>query len=224
MSKGGLSSYILKDICTTTHRNVTLDVSILTCSPYLRLVEKEVIRKLQSDGFGADAYEMRLWSLLQTEFDAIKKNYDFIIFDCAPSISILNEVMIRYADLVILPTIPDFISVYGLSAFLHTVWKYPIANLPKPVKLPYVVVSKYQHNRQHDMNIEKIKTFSNGPDTKFGVFNTIIPQAVQLGGALSVASRGEFPTFTKKFTAKLINEVISPLTIEIKGVLLAYAS
>jgi len=208
-------------VSSTTHNNIPLDISLLSCGPFLRLVEKEIVRKFIKLNLGENAYEMRLWALIKQEFEFIKKSYDYIIFDCAPSISVLNDVMIRYSDLVILPTIPDFISVYGLSAFLHTVWNYPIGSLPKPTKLPYVIVTKYQNNNQHKKNVEKLKAAAEIEGAKYGIFATHVPQAVQFASALALAN--DYPTFTLKYSSKLINEVISPLTLEIKEVLDAYA-
>ena len=98
--RGGATNARLSDLVymgasSTTHRNSPLNISLISCGPYLRLVEKEIVRQLIKDRFGEDAYEMRLWNLMKRSYDVLRTKYDYIIFDCSPSISVLNEVMIR---------------------------------------------------------------------------------------------------------------------------------
>ena len=217
-----LVDLVCRNWTTTTHNGVPLDISLLPCGPYLRFIEKQTVRDFAEHGLGPDAYEKRLWAMWGRELKAIREEFDYVICDCAPSLSVVNEMMIRSADLVVLPTIPDFISSYGLNAFLHSVWKFPIAGLPAPTRLPHVVISKYQSNvKQHrDSAAEIVKVADE--TAEYRVLETFVPNLTVFSTALS---KGEdCPTFTNKYTSKAINEVIAPLVGEIMGVLNAHAT
>jgi chromosome partitioning protein len=213
---------IKRNVSSTTHNNVPLDISLLPCGPFLRLIEKTTVREFAQHGLGPDAYEMRLWAIWKNELKFMRKQFDYIIFDCAPSLSVLNEMMIRSAEIVILPTVPDFISSYGLNAFLHSVWNFPIASLPKPSRAPYVAITRFQANlKQHKSSARDIVKEAN--DAKeYRTFKTYVPNAVQFSEALSKGD--EYPTFINKYSSKIVNEVISPLVDEIREALNEHAS
>jgi AAA domain len=72
------------------------------------------------------AIEGQTWKLFEQEFLPLGKTYDYVIFDCPPGISPLSETAVRASDLIIVPTIPDFVSVFGLKQYLleSAVWKF----------------------------------------------------------------------------------------------------
>ncbi|MEM4382033.1 MAG: ParA family protein [Candidatus Caldarchaeum sp.] len=52
--------------------------------------------------------------ILENRIGATKVSYDFILIDCPPSISLLTLNAIVASDYVLIPVIPDFLSVNGL--------------------------------------------------------------------------------------------------------------
>ena len=46
-------------------------------------------------------------------------NYDFIIMDCGPSLSVLNQNALTYADHIIIPVSCDYLSLVGVKQILH---------------------------------------------------------------------------------------------------------
>jgi len=53
--------------------------------------------------------------------DALKANYDFIIFDCAPALNLTNTATIAASDNVILPVSPDRFSQMGLKLTMNEI-------------------------------------------------------------------------------------------------------
>ena len=78
-------------------------------------------------GLSLDRIVELLHSVIKDQLKKTRKSYDYILFDCAPGISALTEVSLRLADLVVVPTIPDFLSTYGLHSFCSNLWTGEIA-------------------------------------------------------------------------------------------------
>jgi chromosome partitioning protein len=51
----------------------------------------------------------------------ISKSYDFVILDCGPSLNLLNQNALVYADEVIIPVNCDYLSLVGVKQVLRTI-------------------------------------------------------------------------------------------------------
>ncbi len=50
-------------------------------------------------------------------------NYDYVIMDCAPSLSVLNQNALTYADHILIPVSCDYLSLVGVRQILRTLKK-----------------------------------------------------------------------------------------------------
>jgi chromosome partitioning protein len=202
----------------TTHLDYQLGLSLIACSPHLRMVEREIIYELSNRDFGMRGIEGQLWRVMQAELTALTQEFDYIIFDCAPGISPLTEVAIRLSDLVVVPTIADTLSTMGLNAFCRSLWTNKRqSGLPKPKRLPHVLVTRWQQQiRQQIDTFAGMRLEIAASDAGFCLFNTKIPQAAALVDALTLT--GTTPTFRYKY-GPLVANVLRHLVHEIKGVL-----
>lgn len=195
-ASSALAPKIRQAMSRTTHKGEQLNISFLPCGLHLRLVEREIIIRLTDNKYNFRAIEAKTWKLFEQEFMPLRFAYDYVILDCPPGISPLTEVGIRASDLVIVPTIPDFISVFGLNGFFQIIWKDQNGSLPKPKLLPHVLVTRWQKNvKQHQETLEQLEFEANAKDAGICLLNTKVQQAAALAGAL--ANDGA-PTFKQK--------------------------
>ena len=59
--------------------------------------------------------------ILKNEIDKVKDNYDFIIIDCPPALSMLTINAMTTADSVIVPIQCEYYALEGLSQLIHTI-------------------------------------------------------------------------------------------------------
>lgn len=218
--KPDLRARIQPGVSLTMHKNRPLELSLLPSGPHLRLVEREILYELTERKFSMHDIEARLWALFQDEFAPLARDYDYVFFDCAPGISPMTEVAVRAADLVLVTSIPDFLSTYGLNAFVETIWRRSgrkDGHIP-PKSAPYVLVTRYQAQvRQHQQTLARLVEEAAAADAGFRLLDTRVPQAAALADAL-VPVGGAPPTFSAKYGAHVPN-VLIPLVAEVKDIL-----
>ena len=169
------------------------------------MLEREIIFKLTRMKFGLDAIVGHIFRLMKDQLGHSVRKYDYVLIDCAPGISALTEASIRLADLVIVPTIPDFLSTYGLKSFCRNLWNGEIADrstLKRPKKLPRVLITRRRPVKEHDQTGDLMRKERKANEPSFIVFETTIPEAIGVSQALGW--RGDPPTFINKWGTSLV--------------------
>jgi chromosome partitioning protein len=187
-----LADCIRRDVCTVYQGESTLNISLVASSPPLRTVERGLIHALTRSKYDMERIEKEMCSLLAEELTSLRAQFDYIIFDCSPGISILTEAAIREADLVIVPTIPDFLSMLSLNAFRDNVWNQLAsgeAGLQRPRLLPHVLLT-----RRRLMKAHRVEPFYDLQGVR--CFETIIPESPRVPEALERTVIG-YPTFSR---------------------------
>ena len=59
--------------------------------------------------------------VLKTYVNEVKKNYDYVLIDCMPSLGMITINALAAADSVIIPTQPHYLSAKGLELLLRSV-------------------------------------------------------------------------------------------------------
>jgi cellulose biosynthesis protein BcsQ len=216
--KADFGRCIHTQISNVWHVDGPLTISLLASSPHLRLVERQLIFKLTRAKWSLDDIVERLHSVIREQLKHARGEHDYVLIDCAPGISALNEVSIRLANMVIVPTIPDFLSSYGLQAFCRSLWSGAIAEkstLKKPPK-PHVLVTRRRPIRIHDETTDRLRQEQSLDQPAFRVFATEIPERAVIANALGMIN--ETPTFTKKWGSE-ISSVLAELINETKEAL-----
>jgi chromosome partitioning protein len=118
-----LMDLVQRNASSITHRSQTpLSISLLASSVNLRVTEREIVYTLTGKGYGMNAIEGRATKRLGTDLGSLSPEFNYVIMDCAPVISAFTAAAVSLAELVIVPTIPDFLSTYGMQAFVRRVF------------------------------------------------------------------------------------------------------
>mgnify|MGYP000811617862 CR=1 FL=1 len=171
-----------KDFEQTVYDMMAGEASIEEC------ITKEVQENLDvlpSDSNLAGA-EIELLDLDKKEFilkehlDAVRDNYDFIMIDCPPSLSLLTLNALTAADTVLVPIQCEYYALEGLSQVLRTIGLVKKTMNPG-LELEGVVFTMYDARTNLSLEVvENVK--SNLNET---IYKTIIPRNVRLAEAPS---------------------------------------
>jgi chromosome partitioning protein len=87
--------------------------------------------------------------------------YDYVILDCSPSLSLLNQNALVYADSVLIPVSCDYLALVGVKQVIRTL-KEVYEHLKHPVQILGVIPTMY--DSRHKIGREVIETLQK----KFG--------------------------------------------------------
>ena len=149
-------------------RNVVPGVSVIPSNVNLAAVEIELI----------DAERREF--ILKKEIEWIKDDYDFIMIDCPPSLSMLTINAMTTADTVLVPIQCEYYALEGLSQLIHTV-NLVKERLNPELDMEGVVFTMYDARTNLSMQVvENVKSV-----LQQKIFETVIPRNVRLAEAPS---------------------------------------
>lgn len=96
--------------------SLTVEDLIISVTPNLHIVPSTLLNsnlELRLQGSAINVLEA-----MRQKFAAVMNKYDYIIFDCAPSLSSTNAAIACFANTVVLPVYPDKLCVSGLNQTL----------------------------------------------------------------------------------------------------------
>lgn len=76
-----------------------------------------------------------------------KKDYDFILIDCPPSMGILTKNALSTSDFVLIPTLAEFLPTRGIQLFIDAVTRFVIKEgLNEEIKILGIVLTQHSSN------------------------------------------------------------------------------
>ena len=118
--------------------------------------------------------------------------YDLVLVDCPPNLGIITLNGLRISDGYIIPTIPDYLSTYGIPQIITRVGEFSKA-ISEEIEPIGIVATKYQANSTvHNNVLSQLRDDEDGPI----VLDTVIRQAN------AVAAAAEFQHYKRTLKQK----------------------
>lgn len=156
------------DIKEVINKEVLENLDIIPTSIDLSAAEIELI--------GVDDKEY----ILRNAIDQVKDQYDFVIIDCPPSLSMLTINAMTTADSIIVPIQCEYYALEGLSQLIHTI-DLVKDRLNNDLEIEGVVFTMYDARTNLSLQVvENVKE-----NLQQNIYKTIIPRNVRLAEAPS---------------------------------------
>jgi chromosome partitioning protein len=170
------------------------DVALCASAPEFRIVERDLIENFVKKGYHIDAIQKWICERFANGLKTVINDYDYILIDCPPGISLFAEAALIAADAILVPTIPDYVSRLGLITFRKRALRLINERRGGPSQL-YVLATKYEEGFSlHRSEAQLLK--DNLGDAMFDVR---IPQHVDIAKAAEWAEPAR--TFEQKYGA-----------------------
>ena len=128
------------------------------------------------DMIGLDRREHILKDILKNK----KKNYDFVIIDCPPSLNVLTVNAMTAADSVIVPIQCEYYALEGLAQLIHTI-ELIRKRLNKKLEVEGIVFTMF--DSRTNLSLEVVETVKENLEHR--IYRTMIPRNVRLAEAPS---------------------------------------
>jgi chromosome partitioning protein len=122
------------------------------------------------------------YTVLQHALDQVQNEYDYIICDCPPNFNPVTKNALWTSDVYLVPTIPDFLSTYGIGLLQRSVHKLfsstnHASTFGGPV-LGGIVLTRVRATRLHSYYCDQVRF-----DYPGKVFKHVISDSIAIAGA-----------------------------------------
>ena len=148
--------------------NVIESLDVLPSNINLSAAEIELI--------GVDNKEF----IIRDEVARVRDNYDYVIIDCPPALSMLTINAMTTADSVLVPIQCEYYALEGLSQLIHTI-ELVQERLNPSLKIEGVVFTMY--DARTNLSLQVVENVKDNLDQT--IYKTIIPRNIRLAEAPS---------------------------------------
>ena len=118
--------------------------------------------------------------ILKTEVKKVKDEYDFVVIDCPPALSMLTINAMTTADSIIVPIQCEYYALEGLSQLIHTI-NLIQDRLNKNLEIDGIVFTMY--DSRTNLSTEVVENVKE--NIHLHIYKTLIPRNVRLAEAPS---------------------------------------
>lgn len=115
-------------------------------------------------------------TILTTHINEVRKNYDYVLIDCMPSLGMITINALAAADSVIIPTQPHFFSAKGLEQLLRSV-SMVRRNINPKLRIDGILMTMAMPRT--NITKEVMETVRSAYGQKIKVFDTVIPFSIR---------------------------------------------
>ena len=118
--------------------------------------------------------------IIRNEMGKVKEQYDFVIIDCPPALSMLTINAMTTADSVLVPIQCEYYALEGLSQLIHTI------NLVQERLNPALVIEGVvftMYDARTNLSLQVVENVKDNLDQT--IYKTIIPRNIRLAEAPS---------------------------------------
>ena len=156
------------DIEESIQKNVLENLDVIPGNIHLSAIELELIE-----------VENREY-VMKEEVDKIKEEYDFIIIDCPPALSMLTVNALTTASSVLVPIQSEYYALEGLTLLIHTI-ELIKDRLNPELEIEGIVFTMY--DARTNLSQQVVENVRENVNQK--VYHTIIPRNIRLAEAPS---------------------------------------
>ena len=142
--------------------------------------------------------------------------YDFVLIDCPPSLGLVTLNGLRISDYYVIPTIPDYLSTYGIKQIIDRVKAFA-DTIGKSIIPLGILATKYRaQSPVHNNQLNILKRQSDAP-----LFDTVVPENSDIAAAAEYKEvstmrqkwgyRGQFDIY-RAITKEILDRVQVPVT------------
>jgi len=164
---------VLNSVIRNNGRYSLSDVAIKTGNPNIDLVPANVeLSQAQLDLVNAFTRELVLKEMLQD----VRKEYDYVLLDCLPSLGLLTINALSASDSVLIPLQADFLAMKGLAMLLNTIIRVQDKINPS-LEILGILFTMTNSRTLHSREVIEVTKRAFGDRIK--VFATTIPVSVR---------------------------------------------
>ncbi len=181
----GIKSKIKDDENYTSYDLMTTDASVEDCIQYTEYDFNPQLEVIPSS-VNLSAAEAELNNIdgrnfiLRNKLQGIKDQYDYILIDCPPSLTVLTINALTAADSVIVPIQCEFYALEGLTQLMQTI-NLTRLRLNSTLKVEGILFTMY--DSRTNLSQDVVSNVKEGINEN--IFNAIIPRNVKLAEAPS---------------------------------------
>ena len=123
--------------------------------------------------------------ILKQCLEPLKRDYDYILIDCMPSLGMLTINALAAADSVLVPAQPQFLSAKGLEQLLQTVNKVR-RQINRNLRIDGILLTMADSRTNYSKEVSSLLRSTYG--SKIKVFDTEIPRSIR---AAEISAEGK---------------------------------
>ena len=186
--------------CVMLDKEFSDDYGIIKCDEGIDLMPCNIeLSGVELAMFNA----MRREYILKDYVDRKRKDYDYILIDCTPSLGILPVNAFVASDSIIIPSQPRILSTKGLDLLLRSYSKVKRGINPK-LKIDGILFTMVDFRTNNDKSV--VQSMRDTVGQKIRVFDTVIPFSVKTAES-NVKSKSIFAYDKSSKVAKAYEEL-----------------